>query len=115
MSFLSLSTKTRDGCGTKEVVIRDLVELEKSDEAEDAEVMLSASEKDNAEKVEERELGLEVAGEMTSGEESGEGKAFTGMSMKNLSRVGVGEIMGVLDIMAKISSASCLWSDSRSC
>lgn len=88
--------------------------FKKSDEVEDAEVMLSVSEKDNVEKVEERELGLEVAGEMTSGEESGEGNAFTGMSMKNLSRVGVGEIMGVLEIIAKISSASCSWSDSRS-
>lgn len=94
------------------------MELKKSeveDETEDAEVMLSVSESDNAEKVEERELGLEVAGEGTSGEESGEGKAFTGMSMKNFSRVGVGETMAVLEIMAKSSSASSLWSDSRSC
>jgi len=115
MSFLSLSTKTRVGCGTKAVVFRDLVELKKSEVVEDAEVRLSVSENENAEKVEERELGLEVAGEMTSGEESGEGNAFMGISMKNFSRVGVGEIMGVLEIMAKISSASCLWSDSRSC
>ena len=110
--------KTRAGRGTKVAVCRGLVELGELDfeeEVEDAEVMLSVSEKDNAEKVEERELGLDVAGEMTSGEESGEGKAFTGMSMKNFSRVGVGEIIAVLEIMAKISSASCLWSDSRSC
>jgi hypothetical protein len=97
------------------VVFLGLVELEMSDEIGDAEVMLSVSEKDNDEKVEERELGLEVSGERTSGEESGEGKAFMGMSMKNFSRVGVGEIMAVLEIMEKISSASCLWSDSRSC
>ena len=96
-------------------MFRGLVELGKSDEVEDAEVMLSVSKQDNAEEVEERELGLEVAGEISSGEESGEGNAFMGMSMKNFSRVGVGEIMAVLEIMAKISSASCSWSDSRSC
>ena len=38
------------------------MELGKSDEDEDAEVMLSVSKQDNAEEVEERELGLEVAG-----------------------------------------------------
>lgn len=117
-SFFSLSTKTRDGVGTKEVVFPGLVELKKSsDEIEDSEVMLSVSKKDiDEEEVEERELGLEVAGEITSGEESGEGNAFMGMSMKNFSRVGVGEIMAVLEeIMAKSSSASCSWSDSRSC
>lgn len=92
-----------------------LAELKKSDEVEDAEVMLSVSEKDSVEKVEERELGLEAAGEKTSGEESGEGNVLVGRSMKNFSRVGVGEIMAVLEIIAKISSASCLWSDSRSC
>jgi len=110
--------KTRLGRGTEVVVFRGLVELKNSDvedEAEDAEVMLSVSENDIAEKVEERELGLEVAGERASGEESGEGNAFMGMSMKNFSRVGVGEIMVVLEIMAKISSASSFWSDSRSC
>ena len=114
-SFLSLSTKTRVGDGTKVVVFRGLVEHKKSDEVEDAEVMLSVSKKDDDEDVEERELGLEDAGEITSGEERGEGNAFMGMSMKNFSRVGVGEIMAVLEIMAKSSSASCSWSDSRSC
>ena len=116
-SFFSLSTKTREVVGTKEVVFPGLVELKKSsDEIEDSEVMLSVSKKDIDEEVEERELGLEVAGEITSGEESGEGNAFMGMSMKNFSRVGVGEIMAVLEeIMAKSSSASCSWSDSRSC
>ena len=98
-------------------LVEEEVEEEKSDKAEeeDAEVMLSVSENDNAEKVEERELGLDVAGERASGEESGEGNAFMGMSMKNFSRVGVGEMMVVLEIMAKSSSASSLWSDSRSC
>lgn len=119
MSFLSLSTKTRvvvgDGGGTK-VFFRGLVQLnKKSDEVEDAEVMLSVSKKDedDDDEVEVRELGLEVAGEtITSGVERGEGNAFMGMSMKNLSRVGVGEIMAFVEIMAKSSSASCLSSDS---
>jgi len=87
--------------------------IKKSDEVEDAEVMLSVSKKDDDDdEVEERELGLEVAGEITSGVERGEGNAFMGMSMKNLSRVGVGEIMAFVEIMAKSSSASCLSSDS---
>ena len=110
------------GDGTK--AFRGLVEElnKKSDEeVEDAEVMLSVSKKhdeddvdddDEIEEIEERELGLEVAGEMTSGVERGEGKAFIGMSMKNFSRVGVGEMMAFVEIMAKSSSASCLSSDS---
>jgi hypothetical protein len=85
------------------------VEHKKSEEVEDAEVMLSVSKNDDDdEEIEERELGLEVAGEMTSGEERGEGNAFMGMSMKNFSRVGVGEMMAFVEIMAKSSSASCL-------
>jgi hypothetical protein len=58
--------KTRVGRGTKVVWFRGFVELEKSDVEDsvvDAEVRLSVSEKDNAEKVEERELGLELGGE----------------------------------------------------
>jgi len=114
MSFFSLSTKTRVEGGTK-VVFGGLVELiKKSDEVEDAEVTLSVSKKDDDDddEIEERELGLEVAGEITSGVERGEGNAFMGMSMKNFSRVGVGEIMAFVEIMAKSSSASCLSSDS---
>ena len=117
MSFLSLSTKTRVEDGTK--VFRGLVEHKKSDEVEDSEVILSVSKKDEVDdddddEIEERELGLEVAWEeiITSGDESGEGNAFMGMSIKNLSRVGVGEIMAFVEIMAKSSSASCLSSDS---
>ena len=119
MSFLSLSTKTRVvavGDGGTKVFFRGLVELiKRSDEVEDAEVMLSVSKKDEEddEEVEERELGLEVEGEIiTSGVERGEGNAFMGMSMKNLSRGGVGDIMAFVEIMAKSSSASCLSSDS---
>jgi len=71
MSFFSLSTKTRVEGGTK-VVFGGLVELiKKSDEVEDAEVTLSVSKKDDDDddEIEERELGLEVAGEITSGVE----------------------------------------------
>ena len=38
------------------------MKLGKLDKVEDAEVMLSVSKQDNAEEIEERELGLEVAG-----------------------------------------------------
>jgi len=105
------------------IVVEGLVEAKKSkEEIEEAEVTLSSSsEKEKVEKVEERELGLELSGEeMGSGDESAEGKDVIdgindfGISRANCSRVGVGDMMD-LEIIAKISSASSLWSDSRSC
>ena len=105
------------------ILIEGLVEAKKSkDEIEEAEVTLSSSsEKEKVEKVEERELGLELSGEeMGSGDESAEGKDVMeginglGFSKVNCSRVGVGDMMD-LEIIAKSSSASSLWSDSRSC
>ena len=99
------------------------MEAKKSkEEMEEAEVTLSSSsEKEKVEKLEERELGLELSGEeLGSGDESTEGKDVIdgindfGISRANCSRVGVGDMMD-LEIIAKISSASSLWSDSRSC
>ena len=111
------------------IVSLGMVEAKKSKESvEDAEVTLSSSEeKEKVEKEDKRELGLELSGEdMGSGEESGEGKEVVnlgkkvvGMSMSTMgkrSRVGVGDMIAVLEIIAKSSSSACFsCSDSRSC
>jgi len=91
---------------------------ESNEEMEDAEVILSSSsEKEKLEKLEDRELGLELVGE----EESGEGKVGVVItdnvgcvcSIMNFSLVGVAERIE-LEIMAKSSSASSCSLDWRS-
>lgn len=73
--------------------------------------MLSLSE-EKSEKVDERELGLELEGESDSGEESGGGNEVAigimrvGGEMIKFSRVGEGVVIVHLEIIANISSAS---------
>lgn len=113
--------------------VAGLVEARKSkvDSTEEADVTLSSSEKEYVEKLDERELGLElseVEGDaVDSGAESGDGKAdvkevvsmgsvmlgievVVGKSISNFCWIGVGETTmdweEDLEIMEKISSAS---------